>query len=94
MADGCSSHCHPDEPCSVSRDGKCIAWWPDAAWEADGNVGAALGEKQLALQRYLSHPAGSKERQDAWADWQAACRRQHAAEAALAAATACRPSLN
>lgn len=84
----CSSLCASDEPCSVSADGKCIGWWPDEAWEACAEVGAAMDEKRLAFDRYLSHPDGSAERKAAWKDWEVARNRQRAAEAKFAASIA------
>lgn len=82
----CSSLCHPDEPCAIANDGKCIAWWPDEAWAASWQISEAMGDRRMAWLRYLSHPDGSQERRDAWAEWQDATRRQRAAEAALSAA--------
>ena len=88
----CSSLCAAGEPCSVSSDGQCIGWWSDQAWEASANIGAAMDEKRLAFARYLSHPDLSPERRIAFTEWNAACKRQHAAQAAHDAAVASGPN--
>lgn len=85
---GCSSLCAADEPCSVSGDGECIGWWPDDAWVAQSEIGAAMEEKRAAMLAYQSHPDGSAQRRVHWAEWQAAVRRQRAAEAIFAALVA------
>jgi hypothetical protein len=77
----CSSLCANDEPCSVSNDGKCIAWWPDEAWTASGEIAAAMDDKRAAMLASFALPDGSKARASMWDEWKAACRRQRAAEA-------------
>lgn len=88
----CSSLCADGEPCSVSDDGQCIGWWSDEAWQASAETGAAMDEKRLAFNRYLSRPDGSAERRAEWGQWKTACNRQRAAEARFAAAVASGPN--
>ena len=90
---GCSSLCASDEPCSVSGDGKCIGWWPDDAWVAQSEIGAAMDEKRAAMLAYQSHPDGSAQRRVHWAEWQTAVRRQRAAEARFSAMVAGGPNV-
>ena len=89
---GCSSLCATGEPCSVSGTGQCIGWWPDEAWLAQSEIGAAMDDKRAAMLSYQSHPDGSAQRRVHWAEWQAAVRRQRAAEARFAALVAGGPN--
>jgi hypothetical protein len=89
---GCSSLCATDEQCSVTVDGKCIGWWPADAWVAQSDIAAAMDDKRAAMHACHALPEGSDARRVHWSEWQAAVRRQRAAEARFAALVAGGPN--